>query len=265
MTTITNNQIVGYQLETNRTIAYINSAQRITGDAERFKLNVYPWIQTARQFRVKNCTIPFTYYTIRTGVNDTFVFTSTVDGVITVVIPAGNYTPASLAIVLDVLITPLITGALTVVFNAVTGKTQLDFTGTTGSMTQANLDAASANTLLGFTAVLPAADPLIGNVVFNLGGPQVIHIHSPVLQDDTSIATGSPNGNGLSYTTIIHSVPVDVNSGSLIVDKWGSPWIDTPNSKIDKMDFELRFPDGELIDLNGEDWTLTLEFIGPKN
>jgi len=265
MTTITNNQIVDYQLYTNRTIAYIDSSQRLSGDPERFTLNLYPWIQTARQFRVKNCTIPFTYYTIREGVNDTFVFTSDADGVITIVIPPGNYTPATLAVVLDVLITALITGGVTITFNPITGKVQLAFTAILGSMTQANLDASTANALLGFTAVLPAADPLIGNAVFNLGGSQVIHIHSPHLQDDTSVATGNPNDIGLSYTSIIHSVPVDVNSGSLIVDKWGSPFIDTPNSKIDKIDLELRFPDGELVDLNGENWTITLEFIGPKN
>lgn len=258
------NPIVDYQLKTDRTIVYINSKDRTRGGTSDFVLNMMPWIPNSRLYRVKTISVPFSWYVFRAGQN-VFSLNSSVDGPITVTIPPGNYTTATLKTTLEALINPLITGNITITFNSTTQKMELVPSGGTQiEMNGGNLAAGTANEMLGFTSQQPLTSLLIGNNVFNLSGDQAIYLHSDRLRDENSLSTveNPLNNTELTYTSILHRVPVDVNSGSLIVDKWGSPWLEYPNNKITQLDFQLRHQDGSFVNLNGQDYTFVLEFLG---
>jgi len=256
------NQIVEYQLITDRRTIYIDSKYRKNGIPEDFTLDLHPWVTNARQLRVSKVSIPHTYYHIRTGVNDQFDFTSSADGPISITIPEGSYTTLTMKTTLQNLIGPLISGNVVVTFNSNTLKTEINFTAITGTISAGELISGNAAYDLGFReAILVASDPMISDSVFNLGGPNRIYVESRVLSDTNSLKT-SGGAYALERTNTIFAVDVNENSGAVITNIAPGSWIDYPNIKITTIDLRLTCQNGTTIDLNGEDWDMEIEILG---
>lgn len=250
------------ELAVGRTSIYVNSASRGSGTATNFRMSLTPTMN-ARKYRVKKASIPFTYYTVRTGINDVFALATAADGNISITLPAGSYTPTTLKPMMQNLLNPLVTGNVTVTFNATTLRVELAFTATTGEINAASLAAGTANSFLGFGAIQAPANPMIGSSVYNLSGPEELFIHSQALQDSSALSSYSTADFQLKTTSVIHRVSVNVNFGSTIIDDYGtSSWQDYPNRSITQLDFSLRYADGTLVDLQGREWSLELEVIG---
>lgn len=258
------NDIIDYQLKTDRTAVYISSKDRTSGGTSNFTMNMMPWIDNARLWRMRSISVPFSWYVFRSG-NNVFSVDTALGGTTSVTIAPGNYTTSALKTHLEALLNGATVGVWTVTFNAITGKMTVSVVGGGGQqvgMNTPSLVAGTANEALGFTQQVALGASITGNNVYNLSGELDLYVRSQSLRDRESLESQSGQEYELSYTDIIFRVPVDVNSGSIIVNKKPSRWMDYPNNKITKLDFRLTFKDGEIVNLNGLEYSMELEFIG---
>lgn len=234
--------------------AIINSANRVVpvDPTNNFTYTFDKPIKRVAAIEVASVQIPYTFY----AVNDNNNQLTVTDG--TVTLTNGNYNsvtfPSMIKTALDTL------GPVhTVTYSMSTQKITISQAGNFVVFVGGANDAAG---LLGFTATTADLNSHTGDAVSIFTGPYYIVIKSAVL----SKFNGSPPAlaQGLGSNTIIHTVPVNVNPGSVIFDAPASNTSLMPLNAVDTfeelVDFQLEDDQGNSLDLNGGNWSMQLIF-----
>lgn len=200
---------------------------------------------------VMNAQIPVSFYIINATNYQYKVYHNTLTYPVT--LPFGNYTANSLVTMANSLMGPPINLAFS--FNQLNGKLTLTNTaGDTNISISAFSTAIDISPLLGFTvAGLAGTAPLTMPYPMNLLGVKKLSIKSQLLgvnsfqsgTNQSTTLTTIPNNNA-PYTMINYESKSDLNKSLVRV------------RKIDAIDIQIEDENGNKIDFNNVDWTITL-------
>lgn len=237
---------------------FVDSSQRRTGTSGStdFTVVLTKPVKRAQRCYLYDVAIPFSYYVFPSG---SLIDIAYFDGVgfssFVVVIPEGNYTITEILALLNADVSVI---AANITFTVGAANKIVMTTTTVGGFVGVS-SVTNAWRTLGFTQAVPAASASItADNVYNLSGPNRLYIHSYTLNSVDTLKTNTLFTRGTSYTNIIGSVVVDVNSGGLIRSLVPNPSLLLYGRDISEIDFSLRFSDGTLVDLNGLEWSLQL-------
>jgi hypothetical protein len=198
------------------------------------------WYKTQLMLSVIQVAIPLSGYVIR-STNNSLVLNST-----TFVIPSGNWAATDLATRLTSLLT---SESITVTYSRTTNK--FTFTSESGEFDIG--EASTCLSLLGFSAQTHSSEELtlVSDGVVNLSGTSCIYIESNFPTQNLYNETQS---------NILVKVPVTSNYSSIIV--WQNPapvkvWL--KDDAVNRIELTLLDNAGEILDLNGLDWSITLQ------
>lgn len=205
-----------------------------------------------KQITLQSAQIPYSFYVIN-YTNNQFKYQLGVSTIFTSTIPPGNYNANSLITALKAALTA--NGiTLTISLSSINGK--LTFTHASSNFTFLDLTYSILPTL-GFlenTNITSTAFTLTASFPLNLLGIKVLQVRSSILN---TLNYSSIHGG---ITTLIQSIPVSaVPFGMIDYTDTGNNKITFTNGSLDELDIEiLDGENGEFINFNNQDWTMTL-------
>jgi hypothetical protein len=185
-------------------------------------------------------------------------------------ISAGNYTASELVADLETeLLATDADGGYTVTYNSNNYRTTIDISSGEDILNVYKYTSPLLE-LLGFATgqgTIAAADgSATGDNTINLSGPNSILVHSAVLSRNRRRFYAIDEGfSKTSYRdNNAFAIPIRSSPGSNLVENLSScvvQPIGQRNTEFREVDFELRFPSGQTVDLHGNHWTLTLNIV----
>lgn len=239
---------------------HIDSANRNNGTSTNFIHICMPQIDNLKMYRFENVCLPHSWLNMWPD-SATLVlsFTTAADGAVSVNIPNESYTMTDLLTTLQAAINAAITNPVALS----SANQKVTFTpGDAWTVSGANLtETNSLWSFLGFTVAFgPTAAAFSGDRVANVSGPTRLYLHSERLssQRDYSYNTITTQ---LAGSSMIKPITVTENSGELIWDDQPSEYTQTAIRSLGNVDFSLRYADGSLVDLRGENFQFTITLI----
>jgi hypothetical protein len=229
-------------------------------------------IVNVESFRVKDVSVPRTFYTILEG---QLVFglhgNATLDQ--SIIIPAGNYTASQLSAYISAQWLLLTGTQITVDFSS--PQFRVIITRTAGidatiSITATQIALAGMGSIMGFFQAIPLAVSITASNMFHIFGPNKILVNSSTLDTNNNMISHSilHNGRDGQYirSNVIFALYANGNMGDIMSSIIPGDFIQfqTPQ-KISSLDFSLTDEDGNAINLNGSAWTITIELRQRKN
>lgn len=247
----------------------INSRERTSGSIENFlyNMNAVP-LRELSGFAITQVCMPKSYYVVNDSTN-TLIIEESLSGNHTITMPNGNYTVSNIAAAFATAINASgVVNTYGVTYDSITGK--LTVTRTAGVQTfrfvSGSLIAIVGQFGGGFATSQLATNPV------SLNGPLELFVCSSKLS-----ACSVENEQSIenhSTSSIIQKVPMGLNEQ---VSPYGYPIINyEPNiltiqriltSKITAVDLSLKFSSSfqnSDVDLNGENWSITIVFYQKK-
>jgi hypothetical protein len=234
----------------DRVWMYFDSNQRTTGTNEDYSVTLTNAVTRVRRIRITDVQIPFTFYAINAN-NNQLDFNDNGATLQSAIIPPGNYTADELVLEIQTQMNALFAG-FTVSYDSKT----LKFTWANGS----NFEMLVSGTLDPFVGILldsGVTNNFEGQGAIDIGGPNYLFIKSDKLVRPKIY---KPVDN-IIVDNIVYKVPLATGPGTIISDKN----IETQFAlkygalqSLDTIDFKLEDPDGNTVDLNGVNWSLTL-------
>lgn len=228
----------------DRTNIYINSRNRSSGDVSNFVLNLTPSIRISSAAYTSS-EIPFTFYATN-NTNNQIQFTVGANTYLATISP-GNYEITSYVDTVQTQMNALFPG-FTVSYARETHKITIN-----NSTNFTILATSSASRQLGVATTAAQSTTWTSQNAVDISGPKYLLLHSLALTNQKIIK---------SY---VDSLPSDVVAKISIVGAPGDILIDNVNQNllyrtpqlIDKIDIRLTDENGELIDLNGLDFSVS--------
>lgn len=239
-------------LETLQLYLNSSSADRYNNDTNSDVEFFLPLIETSSQchiyISVQNVSIPHSFYNCNANNNILrYNLNSNPDQIITLVIPPGNYNINTLRTFLQSSM-----GGFTIGYNATTNK----YTFINNNTDFTILSSSTCLTLLGFKnniSISSLNKILISSLCCDLSTTKCIYIGSSFPSSNIS-KTSKPDNN------IIASFPVDVLPfGLLTYSNHNNYRFNTYANILSSIALKLTDQNGYLLDLNGCDWSLTLQ------
>lgn len=242
----------------------INSKDRSQGSSHNFSINLTNGINNIKSFSIGDIIIPKTYYNIK---SDETLFFSDNDGLKEVSIPLGNYDIFQIMTFLSVNMNDISTHDYKFNLDQISNKINIQY------QEVFQLDFAFSPCLaqyLGFGRTVDNDEILFNSgIVLNpLGLYEINAPNSPNTQRTRNIFIISSDIHRQNYTFnknqslghIITSVIDDVEFGQLITKREiNNLFIKfAGNNTLTSMRFKLVDDNGEILDLNGVDWSFTL-------
>lgn len=207
--------------------------------------------------------LPLTYYVFSTSRGNTSL-TVTVDAVThTVTIPDGNYTAAQMASALKTVLDTAFAKVFTVTIDPVTMRCTIAVVGSVG----VDATAATKKTewglgyYLGFPGgvVTSGTNSVTGTRVVNLNPENYLFLDIAELNGLASCALYAAGGVGRKTFA---KIPLSGTSYQYnFYDKAVTYVEQRPQlTKLDKLHVSVRFHDGTPVDLNGSEWSFSIEF-----
>jgi len=216
----------------------------LTSDCEFY----LPVIEIPSQFHihvsVENFCCPYTFYNINSN-NNTLTYLEN-NTAYTITITSGNYNVNNLIIELMSKMT-----RFTITYNSITNK--LTFINSLYDFTFSSL--SSCLSLLGFSSILSSnSKTLTSDKVVNLCPYRCICI-------STNLKTFSVNKKYSNNTTLLASIPINSAPNSIILyENKNNFKSNTFTNNISNIRIKLTDHDFNVLDLNGQHWTITLQF-----
>lgn len=239
-----------------RIVLYIDSAQRSTGSSVDFTLNLGSSISKVLEVEVIGAEIPYTFYGV-TANNNALAWTAGATAYRALVAP-GNYTVSKFVTALVAAMTAEQAG-WTVTYSAQTYKLTfqhatpftLDLVNALGATTMSSVIGQTAATALATTTVMPNS--------LNISGPRYLLIKSRAL---TRPKITRPFLNQ-SQDDVLYKVSIQGGPGDILVEKNTYPNLLRYGVRqtIKNIDFQLTDDQGNLVDLNGQDWSLSVNLL----
>ncbi len=215
---------------------------------------------------VESAQIPFTYYAVDYNSQNLIIIYSGVPYVATVT--RGNYNSGTILAAVKQALDSMLIGGITwtVTFDPSTVKMTISMSGGVGVFSIVTEgDLTSIGPLLGFTVDAGPAAALTSNSVLDLSGPRYLVIKSQLIGENRAYPTAVSvlYSAAVSPDAIIHTVPVNTNPGGVILDLVPEPRNNILGFKTtyqNNIDFRLEDDRGNLLDLNGGQWSMQLTF-----
>lgn len=242
------------EVDTKIQITSYNKTSSSTSNSD-FSVILPRQINNIRSIHLDNIMIPNTWYTIMTGINDTFTFTNDVPTTYSATLTQGNYTGPGLATMLETVMNSAYTpdNNFTVTFDSSTYKLTITH-GATDFLINAS---GNANKTLGFTSATSLGLSSVSDSIIYLSYTKSIKIYSEALSDQRSFA-------GKGRNAIIYTLPCAGSFGSTSVYyNTGTKYVIYPlEQDIKEIDIQIRFDDGKtVIPLNGHDVEIDITVV----
>lgn len=219
---------------------------------------------------IQSIQFPFTFYAVNSTNNQLRVTRGTTK---TVSIPYGNYTATSMISVLNVALNNVTDPITGYAYNGFAGETfsvsyssiTMKFTITNGNSFQILSESDDAlstmSKCVGFRVSSTLATSAIGDSTINLAGPKYIKIQSTFLTRPTH---HKPLYADNSYSTTLFILPVNAGFGSFVSTDIQIPIRLTYKFSVlntNDIDFQVSDENGNILDLNGNDWSMYMVMI----
>jgi len=251
-----------------RTTVHIDSRDRdydVNPNASDFSIELPETLKNVSSAVLVSAELPLSYYVFSASRDNTW-FTITIDdSTQTVTIPDGNYNMSLMASRLSQALSnafPL--ASITVAFDTLTKKCTISCPGSTIAIDTTTVTKKSEWGLgyyLGFPrgVVTSGEDSVTGLYVATMNPENYLLIDIEELNGISQSALYAAGGSGRKSFA---KVPLNGDSYQYnYYDKTLSYVELRPQlTKLDKLRVSIRFHDGTLVDLNGGEWSMTLEF-----
>lgn len=230
---------------------YVDSSKITSGTKTDFKVSLVTPYRRVRAIEVTGCEVPFAWYVFNSAHN-TIKFLDNASTLHTATVPVGNYTGNTVITAIQTALNNSGVTGFVVSFDSV--NLRLRITNTAAF----NLQYASttASKLIGLTADSGLVTDFTCQGVVNLSWPAYILITSTALMQ---LKVSKPV-LGTTQSNILYRLAINGSPGDVIIDKnlYPRPILFQQNFTIDTFDIQLTDPDGNILDLNGADWSFTL-------
>lgn len=240
----------------------ISSRDRSNGTVSRYDIKFTNPICNIGLIKSMQVSIPYTWYTVMSGINDKIYITVAGPTTYTATITEGSYTITSLIAEVETVINAAYTpdNSFSVSVSSLTNKITISHTGTSFILSFGTNTTASARILLGWNAADTAsATSQVAPNIYSL-----IHNNNLLVKSSRLSQYQGRTGNKVGTTILV--VPVTGTFGSYFNFKSNGDDYDLLFSSKDgasfsDLDFGLYFEDGTTqVPLNGLDWRIT--FLG---
>ncbi len=219
---------------------------------------------------IQSIQLPFTFYAINATNNQLRVTRGLTK---TISIPYGNYTATSLISILNVALNNVTDPTTGYVYNGFAGESfTTSFSSVTLKFTITNSNtfqilAAATDPLstlaenMGFRVTSALATSVTSDSTINLAGPKYIKIQSTFLTRPTH---HKPISADDSYSTTLFILPINASFGSFVSTDIQIPIRLTYKFSVlntDVIDFQVADEDGNILDLNGNDWMMYMVMV----
>lgn len=234
----------------DRVWLYFDSNQRTAGTNENYTVTLTNPIPRVRRIRVTDVQIPFTFYTINAN-NNQLDFNDNTTTLQSAIIAPGNYTADELRLEMQTQMNLLFAG-FTITYDSKTLKYNW--------ANAANFEMLVSGTLDPFVGILVdsgVTTDFTGQGAIDIGGSNYLFIKSNKLVRPKIY---KPVDN-IVTDNILYKVPIATGPGTIISDKNvenGFALKYGANQILDTIDFTLEDPDGNIVDLNGVNWSMTI-------
>lgn len=244
---------------------FIDSAYRTKGSHEDFTVKFDNTLQDYSAFRIDRVSIPFSFYNIRLGINDSLDLKL---GVTTYVItvPEGQYTTEQLRAELELQIqTDTADATFNVVYSGNTLKYNINKpAGAFNLYFETGANAGKLGNVLGFEETdLIGLKDYTGNYAVKLI-PRYISIVSTKLDALMNGETQSNCGRSklIVGDNVILRMPIDVDMGyNITYQNVNNEFYFANATKVNILDFKLVCDDCSTLDLHDASWNIQLTFF----
>lgn len=243
--------------------AAINSEKRLkplTETGSNFTFAFNKDITRIKEIILESVQIPFSFYAIGPH-NNVLTFNQ---GAVSITITPGNYTTATLTLMLRTLINTA--------FNDNTTNIIFTYSTYTLNITRgiafnvdsiADIPASTAARVLGFSVSTATATSVTGNNVVNLSGPNYLLLVSSLLTHPIHHQMLYADN---TYSNVLVSIPIGISPGDIITlrEKVSVPIKLSYKFNIlagTPIDFMITDEFGNILDMNGADVALQLVFV----
>lgn len=249
-----------------RTTIHVDSRDRdfaVHPTSSQFTVDLPETLKNVSSAVLVTAELPLSYYVFSAARGNTSLAV-VVDGqALTVTIADGNYTPAQMAAALKAALDTAFSKTFTVAINPSTMKTTIGVTGTVS----VDATAAAKKTewglgyYLGFAGgvVTTGANAVTGTYVANLNPENYLLLDIEDLNGLSQCAMY--NAGGAGHKTFA-KIPLNGTSYTYnFYDKLVTVVEQRPQlTKLDRLRVAVRFHDGSLVNLNGCEWSFSIEF-----
>lgn len=243
-----------------RTTVLVDSRDRNTAEwptSSAFVVNLPQPLHNVSSAKLVTAEIPLTFYAFSAARGTNAMAVSLDAASATVTIPDGNYTTSSLTTALKSALDTALTGPFTVTIDAASLRCTIAATGTVSVTGDAG--GTDLAYLLGFPAgVTSGAGGVVAPAVVRLNPEQYLVIE---IEELNGLLQTAPPSRGVSGRPCFSKVPLRGDSFSYESHDLDMTRVDLrPQlTRLEKLRVSLRFHDGTLVDLNGAEWSLTLD------
>lgn len=233
-----------------------------TTNHTNFTYNLDREVSRVSEIKIGSIHIPFSFYAINENNNVLYLNASSST------IAAGNYTISTLTAALTTAMDAIFGATSTVTYNSTTNKFTL-----THSSTSFTVDTSSANNIayiIGFEESGASSTTQISDSVVDISGPKHLVLKSSILTQFTAEKNVTASGLSSIYTSntgvsdnILHTMPINAMPSGINLDvSMQSNFIrmNTLMKFQNNIDFRIEDDEGNLLDLNGKEWSIKLFF-----
>lgn len=238
---------------------HVNSSKRVgVGEtSSNFTYTINKNITRIQEIVVDNIQIPFTFYTINSLNNVLKFFISPTT--YTATITPGNYTLPYLITELQTQINAALGQSPTIIYSQTTMKLTISLPTTAAILlSKASTPTSTLAPLLGFSVDSALSLTLVADSCPNISGPDYIFVKSVALTETVHNEMLFVNNN---LESVLCAVPVNTTFGGIL--NYNPDHIMKLSYKFsilttDTLDFSLIDIDGNVLDLNGSEWSMQL-------
>lgn len=256
---------------------FIDSRHRDYGTPEDFRYSIDPTIFGIKTFSLVSAEIPYTIYPVRAN-NNIIYWTDSGSNVLSATMIPGFYSGSAFATELAFIMTTesASSGASDVytgTFSIVTFKVNISVAAGTFNFTMTTNTLNSIRFISGYTIDTSAAANHTSDQVVRLTGDHQVYIRVDMLSGFSYLGIGS-EGDGTTTQPArlnnVYKIPALVNPGEVIQyinfnDKLNTFVVQTGGGmSLSHLKIRLEYYDGEILDLNGSEWNLTLSINNGK-
>ena len=240
----------------------VDSRDRVTGTSSDFKVYVNPAVTAVNRISLCNVTFPNTVYNVNSNNNIIYFFeyvSSSTQLTATITPGAYNYGTLLTAIQTAMNAASVHSFTYTATYSATTFMITITSTGSFGLSFGTYTTNSIAN-IIGFTINTSNATSQTGNQVIQLYQSTFYYI------DIREFPIATKSTNSLDYGTFV--INTSVNSGN--VEDWNLlnsyHQVQTyEGQNLQELNVRLRDRNNQILNLNGADWSMILEFKTKKS
>lgn len=238
-----------YEDKIDRVSVYIDSKNRASGTNENFVVTLSEPVERVKNIDVVSIEIPFTFYVVNSSTN-TLAFTVGATPY-TITVTPGNYDVITFTQLLQQLMVAAVAG-----FSVSYSSSSYKLTFSNASSFELKYSTSTIAPIIGLTADSGAGTSFTCQATINLSGPNYVFVKSTVLVQPK---VRKPFAES-KEDTILYKSQIPTGPGSTLLEKnlFPVPIRYGTRQRIQTFDLSLTDPDGTVLDLNGQRWSMTL-------